>query len=38
MDNDPNAPPSAKKVGKASNAECTLGWACRRPVWVFLSV
>jgi hypothetical protein len=23
MDNDPGAPPSAKKVGKASNAECT---------------
>lgn len=23
MDNDPNAPPTAKKVGKASNAECT---------------
>lgn len=23
MDNDPNAPPAAKKVGKASNAECT---------------
>ena len=24
MDSDPNAPPTAKKVGKGSNAECTL--------------